>query len=400
MNFKKMLLPLLITPLLAVSCNKSNGSGSKTPGWSKSVKKGMQDEFGLVLPYVSGLEDPYISFEDGELFVYAEIDDYDSGLEFVQNYGDLLLKAEFAGRYSEIEEEEEGETYYSISAEYFHATDFTFTAFEETFAQPIDLQIQVVESYSGYAVMITALLEIQYKQSENPFSYISNVLGPDVSSYMVVEGSSYLYRYLPGYYPEEYYFDLVVQDSDCILESFVEDLADAHFYIEEGGFFDNYEYWCLPWEEEYEFYINQVVAKENNKFDLYLTYGPYEKATIYDSFPMDELVLMLSYSGDSILIPTYNSESGYGYKIWTNSQTDFVYIDAIDPKAKDESIEKELSELFVESLTAKGYQPVTAEDDEEILYYQLTVEGVGVLTAGYQEENYYFTGFFGFVPSN
>ena len=397
MNFKKMILPLLITPLLAVSCNKSNGS--KTPGWSKSVKKGMQDEFGLVLPYVSGLEDPYISFEDGELFVYAEINDYDSGLDFVQNYGDSLSKAEFVGRYSEIEEEEEGETYYSIYAEYYHATGFTFTAFEETFAKPIDLQIQVGESYSGYVVMLTALLEIQYKQSENPFSYISNVLGPDVSSYMIVEGSSYLYRYLPGYYPEEYYFDLVVQDSDCILESLVQDLVDEHFYIEEGGFFDSYEYWCLPWEEEYEFYINQVVEKENNKFDLYLTYGPYEKATIYDSFPMDELVSMLSYSGDSSLIPTYSAYSGY--KIWTNNQTDFVYVDAIDPKAEDESIEKELSELFVESLTAKGYQPVAdEEDDEEILYYQLTVEGVGVLTAGYQEDNYYFTGFFGFTPSN
>lgn len=397
MKIKKFLLPLLVAPLLAVSCNKG---GNAVQDWKKDIKEGMAEDFGVVVPYVKNLKDPYISYDEGSLFVYVTLNDYDSGLKFIQSYNETLKNAGFVGEFEEIEEVDEGETYYSIYGSYEHSTNFTFAAFDESFAMPVSLQINFGESYTGYALMLSAQLDIEYHESDNPFMKIVNVLGEGVTSFIIIEGESYLYRYLPGYEEGEYYFDLVVQNAKCSEEEFHNDLVEQHCYIEEGGWLDDFDYWVLPWEEDYELYINQEVIKESGS-DLYLSYGRYDKAEIYDSFPLTTLLEKIGFNYDSSSIPTFASDAQYGFKMWSNSETGFTYIDAIDPKAGDESIEKDLSTLFLEALTAKGYQPVTSEDDdEEILYYQLNIDGCGLIKVGYQESDYYFTGFYSFTPSN
>ena len=397
MKIKKFLLPLIVTPLLAVSCNK--GGSAKVQDWEKDIKEGMTEDFGVVVPYVKNLKDPYISYEEGSLFVYAGFDDYDSGLEYIQSYDETLKNVGFVGEFEEIVEEDEGETYYSIYGSYEHSTNFTFAAFDESFAMPVSLQINFGESYAGYALILSAELDIEYHESDNPFLKVVNVLDEDVSFYFT-EGESYLYRYLPGYEEDEYYCDIVIQNARCSEAEFHDDLVEQHCYIQDGGWLDNFDYWVLPWEEDYELYINQEVIKESGS-DLYLTYGRYDKAVIYDSFPLTNLLEEIGFNYDSSSIPTFASDNEYGFKMWSNSDGEFTFIDAIDPKAGDESIEKDLSTLFLESLTAKGYQPVTAEDDdEEILYYQLNLEGCGLIKVGYEENDYYFIGFYSFTPSN
>ena len=398
MKLNKILLPLLATPLLLTGCKKDDGGDKpkptpKDPDWTATVKRAMNEEFGFVVPYVTGAKRPTVYFEDGELTVYVSFTSYAKGKSFVETYHAILLENSFVGNYEEEVDEYEGEIYYSISGEYSHATDKSFTAFNETFETPVALDFSLMDYGDSVYFMMYANLEVEYKVTTNIAEKFANVLG-SITDYVLIDCDSYKYNYSVSTYQEvDYWYLNLLIESTTTSEGFMDLLAANHFYIEEGGLFDSYYYWCLPWPEHYELYVNGYSDGETSS-TISLSYGTYTAATIYDSFPLTELCTRLGFNYDSSLIPTFGSDSNYNYKVWNSSSSNYKCVDAIDPKAADPTIEKTLAELFEETLNEKGFTPVTSEGATKPSYYEKEIVENVTLRVNYNEADYYFSGYY------
>ncbi len=380
---KTVALGLLTVGMLA-GCDNSSSGGSSAKKWDKAMEQAMKDEFGVVIPAFDYTDDDLVELEDGEFFAWIGFESEAKTDKFIKSYDKALKKAGFEGSYEFFEDDEEGDYYVGY---YEHVTDKKETFFEEEFKLPLGLSLNAYEMYGEWGVILDAYLDVEYKDvAQFPTEKVVNVIGSAVSVYYIPEVTSYSYRYRIDSYGY-IYFDLIAQGDKISEQSVLGHLNGSHYYIQEGGFLSSYDYWCLPWEENYELTISSI-----DDGYVALSYGAYAAATIYAAFPAIEVAagIGLPEASKSELV-AFASEESYGYKVWSSEYDEhFTNVDAIDPAVKDSSL-KQLSVSYKEALLAASFAEIEGHEG----FYSKTV-GEKQLVIGFAEENFYFTAYFAY----
>ena len=154
MNFKKLLVPFTAMSFLLAGCFGPDPVTPVDKGWDKNVKNSMQQEYGIIIPYVDGLDDPNVTFQDNKVLkVDTFFDDFNEAKTFMQSYDTKLGNAGFEGDYTVKEEDNE-----SIRGLYSHTTDKTIVVAEETISEQLWIDIDINSDAYGIAFSLIAYL--------------------------------------------------------------------------------------------------------------------------------------------------------------------------------------------------------------------------------------------------
>ena len=152
MNFKKLLVPFTAMSFMLAGCFGPDPSPVDN-GWDANIKNTMQQEFGMVVPYVTGLDISSIDFyaDTHVLKVSAYFDDLDQATSFVLPYCSKLDKANYDGGYFSITD-----GYYGC---YSHTTNKTIVVSGETISELlwVDFTVYTYGDY-GYTIDLIAYL--------------------------------------------------------------------------------------------------------------------------------------------------------------------------------------------------------------------------------------------------
>ena len=226
MKKKLLFAPIITLSCLVASC-WSGGNGDNS--WSQSIKQAMQQEFGIVIPYVKGLDSPEVHFRDnGVLTVSDYFDDFDSALSFVLSYQTLLYKNGFEGGYSTTDD--------SVYMTYSHSTDKTIVVSEETISELlwVDLNVDTLNGGEDYTLDLIAYLSGDF--ATFPLDSLCELIGVSdtyKSSIPTFATAPDTHFKIKGYVPGDTYTYVIAHDtSGCeIFNQYTQDLRDAGFEV-------------------------------------------------------------------------------------------------------------------------------------------------------------------------
>ena len=137
MNLKKLFVPFTTLSLMLTGCFGPNPVPPVDSGWEPQIKNKMQQEFGMVIPYVTGLDVSSVLFypDSHVLKVSAYFDDLDEASSFVLPYSSKLNNADYDGSYFSI-----SDGYYGCFS---HTTDKTIVVSGETLSEHLWVEFNV-----------------------------------------------------------------------------------------------------------------------------------------------------------------------------------------------------------------------------------------------------------------
>ncbi len=201
MNKKALFTPLITLAFLFTSC--WGGGGGDQSGWESDIKQEMNDNFGMLVPYVDNLEYLDARFYESKTFhVDAFFDDIDSARTFIQSYDSKLMQAGFDGDFVATTE--------SITGRYFHTTSKTEGTLPQILWIDIDVASDITEDITFDLI---AYLSPAYVSFPNSSLCELVGIGEAYKDYVLefATRSSVGYR-IKGYVPGDTYHYVIAAD--------------------------------------------------------------------------------------------------------------------------------------------------------------------------------------------
>lgn len=231
MNMKKLLVPFATLSLALTGCFGPDPVPPVDNGWSKDVKNAMQQEYGIVIPYVDGLDDPDITFQNNKVLkVSAFFDDFNQSKSFMTGYDSDLMHDDFDGKY--FVDEEAG----AIRGSYSHSTDKTIVVAEETISEHLWVDIDVSTDTYGCAIDLIAYLSGDFASfpldSLCQLIEVASEYKTSIPTFSTAEGTNFRIK---GYVPGDIYYYVVAVDSSnnhATFTSYTQSLTEAGFNVQ------------------------------------------------------------------------------------------------------------------------------------------------------------------------
>ena len=166
MNLKKLCVPFTALALMLTGCF---GPDPVNAGWDSGIKNSMQQEFGVVVPYVNGLDYPDVTFQENKVLkVSAYFDDLDEASSFVLPYSSKLSNAGYDGGYFSITD-----GYYGCFS---HTTNKTIVVSGETLSEHLWVEFNVY-TYGDYGYTIDLIAYLSGDFATFPLDSLCELLG-------------------------------------------------------------------------------------------------------------------------------------------------------------------------------------------------------------------------------
>ena len=231
MNLKKLLVPFAAFSLMLTGCFGPNpGPSPVGPDWDSNTKNTMRQEFGMVIPYVTGLDISSTAFlPDYHVFrVSAYFDDLNEATDFVTSYSTKLMNADYVGAYSSIED-----GYYGC---YSHTSDKTIIVSGETINELLWVEFNVYTyGDDDYTIDLIAYLSGDFDAFPlDSLCEMLNVSDTYKSSIPTFTTSSDIGFRIKGYVPGDIYYYVVTVDTSGrgeLFDSYTSALNSAGYNI-------------------------------------------------------------------------------------------------------------------------------------------------------------------------
>ena len=230
MNFKKLLVPFTAMSFMLAGCFGPDPSPVDN-GWDANIKNTMQQEFGMLIPYVTGLDISSIDFyaDTHVLKVSAYFDDLDQATSFVLPYCSKLDKANYDGGYFSITD-----GYYGC---YSHTTNKTIVVSGETISELLWVEFTVY-TYGDYGYTIDLIAYLSGVFATFPLDSLCELIGVsnDYKTYIptfgTAEGTNFRIK---GYVPGDIYYYVIAIDSSndhAMFTQYTQSLTEAGFNVQ------------------------------------------------------------------------------------------------------------------------------------------------------------------------
>lgn len=225
---------LLFAPIIALSCLVAScwsGGGGSNSGWDANIKQTMLQEFGMVIPYVTGLDVTSVHFRPdyNVLDVEGEFDNSDEAYDFVTSYYNKMSDAGFDGGTSAV-----SDGYYGC---FNHTTDKTIVVSGETITEQlwVEFNIYPFGDEDDYAIDLIAYLSGDF--ATFPLDSLCEILhvSDTYKSSIPTFPTSYEGGYrIKGYVPGDIYFYVVTVDVSglgTLFNNYTQALRNAGFTV-------------------------------------------------------------------------------------------------------------------------------------------------------------------------
>lgn len=230
MNMKKLLVPFAALSLALTGCF---GPDPVNAGWDSGIKNSMQQEFGVVVPYVSGLDYPDVTFQENKVLkVSAFLDDFNDGRSFAQSYDTKLGKAGFKGDYQVVQGENS-----SIYGHYSHTTDKTIVVAEETISELLWVDIDIY-AYDDDAYTIDLIAYLSGDFASFPLDSLCELIEvaseykTNIPAFSTASGTNFRIK---GYVPGDIFYYVIATDSSdnhTTFTTYDQALTEAGFAVQ------------------------------------------------------------------------------------------------------------------------------------------------------------------------
>ena len=353
MNLKKLILPVAAMSLVLAGCN-SGGSSTKTYKWDEESVAFMEQNFGAVLPALTGNYDYNVDYGLEEGTIYFEgmtSKSFSKIVRAVDKFCAAIYEMGYVGFY-EIED------YYqdAVRGEFTFGLNSTITDEDEEFPACVRVEISAAleQTYFGnYSwISMSARIDTDFKTMQTfPMEQVAKVVGEGVTVEYPAEATSFGYRYIHETSEGEEYTYLQVKYTGATeYDQFVSSLGEQAFYIQKTNYpvYFGYRMWALPWIENYRVTVENFASFSDHD-EMILLYGTYQPAVITAGFPVDFVCETIGLEDASQVVYPECLDT-YGYKQWVDSEDGSACIDLIDPMKADPTREETIYASFTTAL--------------------------------------------------
>ena len=227
MNLKKLCVPFTALALMLTGCF---GPDPVNAGWDSGIKNSMQQEFGVVVPYVNGLDYPDVTFQENKVLkVSAYFDDLDEASSFVLPYSSKLSNAGYDGGYFSITD-----GYYGCFS---HTTNKTIVVSGETLSEHLWVEFNVY-TYGDYGYTIDLIAYLSGDFASFPLDSLCELIGvaseykTNIPTFSTASGTNFRIK---GYVPGDIFYYVIATDSSdnhATFTSYDQSLTEAGFAVQ------------------------------------------------------------------------------------------------------------------------------------------------------------------------